>query len=464
MKIKSSLYIKYIVVALFIMLISSIIGFLATNMYYHRIVKEQNDLKNVSIVSEMADYITNHSELNLQEHLTMLGDMGYQIYIVSENGDSSFYGGDFRLKELDNQIIEGVLAGEIFHGMRDYPRQLFITGFFANDLQNTAGVSFSFKGVQYAMFIRPNISFLFSEAHILLGGVTVLVAIISLLAILVSAWYLVRPIKALIVGTTRIAAEDYDISIQVNRSDELGALAHSFNKMAKQLQVNEEIRKTFIRNVSHDFQSPLQNISGYASLLKNEKLDIASREHYASIIEIETLRLSSLTKQLLLLTSLDQSATHVKKQPVVLNEQIENAVMKYQWLLEKEEISIWLDLDDISVMGDETLLENVWENLLTNAVKYNKTGGEIRLSIKTKQDYVEIVFEDTGIGIAEEDLLHVFERFYRVDASRATKGTGLGLSIVKEIVTLHHGDVQITSRLGQGTKVMVMLPNSPPVV
>lgn len=228
--------------------------------------------------------------------------------------------------------------------------------------------------------------------------------------------------------------------------------------------MNEEIRKTFIRNVSHDFQSPLQNISGYASLLKNEKLDIASREHYASIIEIETLRLSSLTKQLLLLTSLDQSATHVKKQPVVLNEQIENAVMKYQWLLEKEEISIWLDLDDISVMGDETLLENVWENLLTNAVKYNKTGGEIRLSIKTKQDYVEIVFEDTGIGIAEEDLLHVFERFYRVDASRATKGTGLGLSIVKEIVTLHHGDVQITSRLGQGTKVMVMLPNSPPVV
>jgi signal transduction histidine kinase len=143
-----------------------------------------------------------------------------------------------------------------------------------------------------------------------------------------------------------------------------------------------------------------------------------------------------------------------------LHEQIERTVMKYRWLLEKEGISISLDAAPLLLTGNESLLDNVWENLLTNAIKYNKPGGEIRIRTESEKDHVSVIFEDTGIGIAEDDLLHVFERFYRADASRSTKGTGLGLAIVKETITLHQGDIRISSETGEGTCITVTLPIS----
>ncbi|WP_284646524.1 sensor histidine kinase [Paenibacillus silviterrae] len=461
MKARSSLYVKYLVVSLFIMFISSVTAFLAANMYYHQVLKGRNDAKNVEIAMSMAAYIGEQSTLRLEEHFTMLGQIGYQFLVVNATGDSHYYGGDFRLKSLDEAIVEDVLSGGVYHGMRDYPRQLFVTGFFANDIQNSVGVPFMHDGQRYAMFVRPDIKLLFSEIHIIFAGMAFLMLVFSLLAIVVSAWYLVRPIQKLTAATKRIMAEDYEINVNVNRSDELGNLADSFNKMAAELQANEEERKSFIRNISHDFQSPLLNIGGYAALLKQKDLEEAPRQQYASVIESEAARLSSLTKQMLVLTSLDRGRKPITWRPYALNEQIERIVMKYRWLLEKENISLSLEIDNVVITGDEGLLENVWENLLSNAIKYNKPGGEIRILLKVRRNEVKIVFEDTGIGVAEKDLTQVFNRFYRADASRSTGGTGLGLAIVKETIALHHGDVRIASKLHAGTTITVMLPVAP---
>lgn len=458
MKAKSSLYVKYLLVSLFIMFVSSVMAFLATNMFYHQVLKERNDAKNVEIARSMAAYIGEHSALRLDEYFTMLGEIGYQFLVVSEAGDFSYYGGDFRLKAFDDTIVEDVLSGDVYHGMRDYPRQLFVTGFFANDIQNTVGVTFLHEEQRFAMFVRPDIRLLFSEVHVIIGGMVLLMLMFSLLAIVFSAWYLVRPIQVLTSATERIAAEDYDINILVNRSDELGNLANSFNKMAAELQANEEERRSFIRNISHDFQSPLLNIGGYAAILKQKDLDEATRQQYASVIESETGRLSNLTKQMLVLTSLDRRNKQIAARPYSLDEQIERIVMKYRWLLEREKISLDLEISPVAIKGDEALLENVWENLLTNAIKYNKSGGEIRILLENHGNEVKIMFEDTGIGVAEKDLPHVFDRFYRADASRSTKGTGLGLAIVKETIALHHGHVQITSEIHAGTTITVMLP------
>ncbi|MCR2806364.1 sensor histidine kinase [Paenibacillus soyae] len=461
MKLKSSLYVKYLVVALLIMSVSTVLAFLATNMYYQQVLKEQNDAKNTAIASRMAAYISGQSKLNLQEHLSMLGQAGYQIYVVNESGASGYYGGEYRRKELERSIIADVLAGDVYHGMRDYRKQLFVTGFFANDIRNSIGIPFVHEGQRYAMFVRPDIRLLFSEVHTMMGGMALLMLVVSLLAIIIAAWYLVRPIKKLTAATRRIAAEDFETHVRISRSDELGELAASFNRMAKQLLANEAERKSFIRNVSHDFQSPLLNIGGYAALLKQKELDEASRRQYAAVIENEAMRLSNLTKQLLLLTSLDQRGKSITRRSYALHEQIERIVMKYRWLLEKEEISISLDTDPLYLNGDEALLENVWENLLTNAIKYNKPGGKIRIRTERERKQVNVTFEDTGIGIAEQDLPHVFERFYRADASRSTNGTGLGLSIVKETVVLHQGEIRISSTRGEGTCVTVTLPIMP---
>lgn len=458
MKIYSTLYFKYIVVTLAIMFFSGVLALLATNAYYHRVIKEQNDAKNVAIVQKMTQYIMENEQLNLDAYLQTLANVGYQLYVVDGQGQDTFYGSAFRLTELDDSVKHAVLEGQIYHGMRDYPRQLFITGFFANDLTNSVGVPFHYDEEKYALFVRPDIRMLFSEMHVVLGNMMLISLVATLMAILLAAWYLVKPIRALTKATKQIAKEDYDVTIEIARTDELGLLAKSFNKMAQDLKQQDETRKSFIRNISHDLQTPLQNINGYANLLKSKELTDENRLHYADIIEAETGRLSSLTKQLLLLNSLDELAYKRQQTAINISEQIERIVMKNQWLIEQKELAIWLQLDAAIFDGDETLLENLWENLIANAIKYNRQGGEINITVQSDSAVITIEIADTGIGIEQEHLPHIFKRFYRVDEARQTKGTGLGLAIVQEIVHFYNGQITMNSKENAGTTIIIKLP------
>lgn len=458
MKIYSTLYFKYIVVTLAIMFFSGVLALLATNAYYHRVIKEQNDAKNVAIVQKMTQYIMENEQLNLDAYLQTLANVGYQLYVVDGQGQDTFYGSAFRLTELDDSVKHAVLEGQIYHGMRDYPRQLFITGFFANDLTNSVGVPFHYDEEKYALFVRPDIRMLFSEMHVVLGNMMLISLVATLMAILLAAWYLVKPIRALTKATKQIAKEDYDVTIEIARTDELGLLAKSFNKMAQDLKQQDETRKSFIRNISHDLQTPLQNINGYANLLKSKELTDENRLHYADIIEAETGRLSSLTKQLLLLNSLDELAYKRQQTAINISEQIERIVMKNQWLIEQKELAIWLQLDAAIFDGDETLLENLWENLIANAIKYNRQGGEINITVQSDSAVITIEIADTGIGIEQEHLPHIFKRFYRVDEARQTKGTGLGLAIVQEIVHFYNGQITMNSKEDAGTTIIIKLP------
>lgn len=458
MKIYSTLYFKYIVVTLAIMFFSGVLALLATNAYYHRVIKEQNDAKNVAIVQKMTQYIMENEQLNLDAYLQTLANVGYQLYVVDGQGQDTFYGSAFRLTELDDSVKHAVLEGQIYHGMRDYPRQLFITGFFANDLTNSVGVPFHYDEEKYALFVRPDIRMLFSEMHVVLGNMMLISLVATLMAILLAAWYLVKPIRALTKATKQIAKEDYDVTIEIARTDELGLLAKSFNKMAQDLKQQDETRKSFIRNISHDLQTPLQNINGYANLLKSKELTDENRLHYADIIEAETGRLSSLTKQLLLLNSLDELAYKRQQTAINISEQIERIVMKNQWLIEQKELAIWLQLDAAIFDGDETLLENLWENLIANAIKYNRQGGEINITVQSDSAVITIEIADTGIGIEQEHLPHIFKRFYRVDEARQTKGTGLGLAIVQEVVHFYNGQITINSKENAGTTIIIKLP------
>lgn len=458
MKIYSTLYFKYIVVTLAIMFFSGVLALLATNAYYHRVIKEQNDAKNVAIVQKMTQYIMENEQLNLDAYLQTLANVGYQLYVVDGQGQDTFYGSAFRLTELDDSVKHAVLEGQIYHGMRDYPRQLFITGFFANDLTNSVGVPFHYDEEKYALFVRPDIRMLFSEMHVVLGNMMLISLVATLMAILLAAWYLVKPIRALTKATKQIAKEDYDVTIEIARTDELGLLAKSFNKMAQDLKQQDETRKSFIRNISHDLQTPLQNINGYANLLKSKELTDENRLHYADIIEAETGRLSSLTKQLLLLNSLDELAYKRQQTAINISEQIERIVMKNQWLIEQKELAIWLQLDAAIFDGDETLLENLWENLIANAIKYNRQGGEINITVQSDSAVITIEISDTGIGIEQEHLPHIFKRFYRVDEARQTKGTGLGLAIVQEIIHFYNGQITMNSKENAGTTIIIKLP------
>src|SRR5699024_1076708 len=163
-----------------------------------------------------------------------------------------------------------VLNGDVYHGMADLPKETFVTGLFADELANTVGVPFTFKDNDYALFLRPNIKMLFTEIHYLLGGLFIGMGVISLLAMLIVAKMLVNPITKLTTATKKVSREQFLVDLPTNRHDEIGELAQSFEKMTDELREADNMRKQFISNVSHDFQTPLLNIKGYTDLLKNE--------------------------------------------------------------------------------------------------------------------------------------------------------------------------------------------------
>ena len=258
----------------------------------------------------------------------------------------------------------------------------------------------------------------------------------------------------------RISKGDFSVIVETREHDPLSELAESVNKMARELGSMENLRQDFISNVSHEIQSPLTSISGYASLLKNNELACEQRVHYIDVIETEAKRLSQLSNNLLKLSSLESNAQPLTLTEFRVDKQIQNAalVLEPQWAM--KQLNLSLHLDKTNIIGDENLLTQVWVNLLHNAIKFTPEHGNIEISLTKKNDEVIICIADTGIGISGEDKPHVFERFYKADKSRnrALGGNGLGLSLVRKIVELHGGTITVESTLGLGTSFVIKLP------
>lgn len=453
-----TLYRKFTVTVLLILLVSSLVAFFSANTYYYLVTEEQNDEKHVAIARQLTQYIESTDDLDLDRYLSTVGQIGYQLYVTGASGYSRFFGSEFAVKELPESVRQLVLGGNVYHGMKEFPSWIFMAGMFANEVENTVGLPFRYKGESYGLFLRPNFGLLVTEVHITFVGMILSLAAISLLAMLLFAKRLIRPITQLTEATKQISQEKYDHLLQIDRRDEIGQLAESFNEMTRKLREHDQSRKEFISNVSHDFQSPLLNIQGYADLLNAQTPTEEERLTYTGIILTEARRLSILTKQLLLLTSLDQATRRLKRESFALDQQIKSLAQKYLWRIEESGIELYYHLMPVVFRGDESLLETVWDNLFTNALKYNKQNGSVRIEMEESESEVRIRFVDTGIGIGGDELAHVFDRFYRADASRTKEGTGLGLSIAKQIVEMHGGGIQVASQLGEGTTVNIALP------
>lgn len=455
-----TLYVKFIVITIGMMFISFILAFIISNTYYQQKLKPFNDQKNTKVALDIAAFAEQHPEINLHEYLKSISAVGYQMCLVKLGGDRTFFGKPFRDKSMPISTQEYVLKGNVFHGMLHFPQETFVTGFFSNELKNTIGVPLKYQGRTYALFIRPDIKFLFNEMHILFGWILGLAITLTIVMVLINTKYLVKPISNLTKATKSLANGDFTVKLDSKRHDELGELSHSFLWMASKLEQIDEMRKEFISNISHDIQSPLSNIKGYTNLLENESISNEERSHYVSIINGEIRRLSTLTKQLLLLASLDRNEDIIKKKLFNVGGQLKELIRNYQWAVNEKGIMLSYSLPNIEMVGDPSLLNTVWDNLLSNAIKYNKPNGSIEISLDKKGDSVFITFADTGIGMKNTEVERIFERFYRADMARTrtVEGAGLGLSIVKTIVDLHGGTINVRSKENEGTAFMVELP------
>lgn len=454
-----TLYSKFVWTTLLIMLASGTLGFMVVNTYYHENLKEKNDEKNVLVAKSIVESINVSNISELDTFLHSIGNTGYQLYIVDEEGLERAYGGEFRVQKINKSIVESVLNGETYHGMREFPKETFITGYFSNELTNTVGVPFTYEGENYALFQRPNIKFLFNEIHLLLGGLVAIMIILSVIAMLIVAKRMIDPLTKLTIAANKIANEDFQAELPIYQHDEIGQLADSFRNMAKQLDASDRYKKEFISRVSHDFQTPLLNIQGYAHLLKDGELNHTDHLKYVTIIQQESKRLSNVMKQLLVLTSFDQTNSRIKKEFFSLDIQLKQVIQKFRWLLDEKEISIYIKLKPVNVYGDREMLEYVWENLLSNAIKYNHSPGEIHIALEESKECVCVTIRDTGSGNKHTKYNQWTERFYREDEARSTQieGSGLGLAIVQEVIQSHEGVLSFESVAPHGTKVIIRL-------
>jgi len=261
----------------------------------------------------------------------------------------------------------------------------------------------------------------------------------------------------------QIARGDFSVRLSPDESRDnpmVSKLTDSVNKMASELHQWESMRQEFISNVSHEIQSPLTSIRGFAKALENDELTIEERHHYLSIIEDESMRLSRVTEDLLKMTSLESDPSQFEPKPYRLDKQLRSLILVCEPQWSEKSIQMDVSLDEVEITADEDLLSQVWINLLHNAIKFTPQAGSIKVTLSPRDHYAEVRISDTGIGISEEDRERIFERFYKADRSRTRSngGSGLGLSIVKKIVELHKGTIKVESEPDKGTTFIVSLP------
>ncbi len=268
--------------------------------------------------------------------------------------------------------------------------------------------------------------------------------------------------RPIIEALEKIAAGDFSIRVDNEFHDNqiVGELANTVNKMALELDQMENLRQEFISNVSHEIQSPLTSIRGFARALENDQLTAEERHHYLNIIESESTRLSRITEDLLKLATLESDQAHVELKCYRLDKQIRSLILACEPQWRAKGIHLDISLAELEITADEDLLSQVWNNLIHNSIKFTPQAGSIKVTLSSRGDQAEFRISDTGIGVSEDDQTRIFERFYKADRSRthANGGSGLGLSIVKKIVEMHKGTIEVKSQVGTGTTFTIALP------
>ncbi len=268
-----------------------------------------------------------------------------------------------------------------------------------------------------------------------------------------------KPIQKLRNGMQDVADGDFTVKIDTNSPiSEVKELYNSFDLMVKELSATEILQSDFMSNVSHEIKTPVNAIEGYAMLLESEEITPEEQQEYVEKILFNTKRLSELVGNVLLLSKIDNQAIPKNEKKFRLDEQIRQSIMQLETSWTEKDIELDVELEDIEFVGNATLLIHIWDNLINNAIKFNIQGGTVKLRLNKDDDNIIFSIEDSGPGISEEALKHIFDKFYQADSSHKQEGNGLGLALVKRIVDLYDGEIKVENLPGTGCKFAVVLP------
>ena len=327
-------------------------------------------------------------------------------------------------------------------------------------------ITSNFKVRGYVVIHTP-MSAIQASCNSLLNISYIMLVILFLLSLIILIFFteiVYLPLRKITEATEQYASGNMHYEFQVDSEDEIGYLAATLSYMASEIARSEDDQKKFVANVSHDFRSPLTSIKGYLEAMLDGTIPPEMHEKYLNIVLNETERLTKLTNSLLTLNNINTKGMLLDRTDFELNRIIRDTAASFEGTCRQKSIAIELLLtgDFIYVNADMGKIQQVFYNLLDNAIKFSHQDSVIRIETNEKSNKVYISVKDSGIGIPKDDLKLIWNRFYKSDASRGKdkKGTGLGLSITREIIHAHGEHINVISTEGVGSEFIFSLPVS----
>ncbi len=445
----SSRIFRAIWAAAIVVFLASLIFIMGISYNYFSSV-QRKQLKNETLLAAQGVALSGEAyfeDLNTENYrITWIGADGSVLY--DNEADSQSMGNHLERKEVEEALKTGYGEAERFSStLAD--KQLYA----AQRLPDGSVLRLSI--VQMAVWT-------------LVFGFAQPICVVILIALVLSFVLASRLTRKIVSPINRIDLEHPENYYDKEDYKEIEPLLRQIYAQRMQLKRDQEqiektalIRQEFTANVSHELKTPLHAISGYAELFENGLVKEEDIKPFAAKIRGESLRMTKLVEDIIDLTKLDNGGMEMKWESCDFYRIAENAVDSLKAAADAMEVTVSVDGTSAPMRAVPQMLYSIVYNLCDNAIKYNHHGGSVKISLSQDREHTVLRVKDTGIGIPEASKERIFERFYRVDKSRSKEvgGTGLGLSIVKHAVLIHHGRIDLYSRMNEGTEFIVTLPN-----
>jgi signal transduction histidine kinase len=416
------------------------------------------------------------NEVAIQDiiHSMMVINPSVEIYILDPGGNILTFVAPDKVVKMEKVSLDPIIQ------FIDHPSRVIVLG----DDPRNPGETKIFSAARifeedrlagYIYIVLASQEYV-SAAQMVLGSYILGLSIRSIIAILIvtaivgllAIWLITKRLNVVIREIRLFQSGDHNARVPANYENEFGGIGFVFNRMAEEIQRNikdlkdiDSLRKELFSNVSHDLRTPVASIQGYAEtlLIKKDVISDEEQEKYLNIIVKGCERLKNQVSDLFELSKLQTNQVNLQPEPFSIAELVQDVVNKYRILSQKKGISIntLLSRDVPLVKADLSLIDRALQNLLDNAIKFCRDGDTINIEINTKMPgEVELRISDSGEGINQEDLPHIFDRYYK--NLEHEESTGLGLAIVKKIIDLHDSNIEVTSQQGKGTTFAFSLP------
>jgi len=455
---RKNLFVKYMFRTILVLLICvTVLGVSLTTVVSRYFINEKQKLllENANNISEMTSNLAETNNLidpRMQSMLSVFGDsIDADLFIVNNLGDTLYCSCEssecvHKVKKVPLSLLEVIKRGPLsqngtFNGF--YKENQYILGVPIKISDGTVvGAVFAIAPTSGFESFRSDVINMF-----LLSAVLAIVLSFALLFFL--NYSLVYPLRTMVSAAKAFGTGDFSKRVTVSSEDEIGQLAAAFNNMAVSLSSLEGMRRSFIANVSHELRTPMTTIGGFIDGILDGTIEHDKEEYYLNIVSAEVKRLTRLVKSMLDLSRIDAGQMEIHSEEFDICEVIYQTLISFETKIEEHRINVrGLDLlKKTELYADPDLIHQVVYNLIENAVKFTNEGGIIEVDVYEKNNMVNVSVKNSGIGIKEEYLSSVFDRFYKTDQSRNAdkRGVGLGLFIVKTIIALHNGTITVRS-------------------